>query len=90
MTNQEFIDQLIDATSKLLVHNGQKLYAAVRDQNYEEAARLKNKTQEIIDVAASAFNKNTVGGSVEFFKKHFNNQVKYIFDSLIEEYGEII
>lgn len=90
MTNQEFIDQLVDATSKLLVDNGQKLYAAVRDQNYEEAARLKNKTQEIIDVAASAFNKNTVGGSVEFFREHFNNQVKYIFDSLIEEYGEII
>jgi len=90
MTNQEFMDQLIDGTSNLLVENGQKLYAALRDQNYEEAVILKNKTQEIIDVAAVAFTKNTTGGSVEFFKQHFNGQAKFIFDALVEEYGEVI
>ena len=90
MTNQEFMDQLIDGTSNLLVENGQKLYAAVRDQNYEEAAKLRNQSQEIIDVAAVAFTKNTSGGSVEFFREYFNNQTKFIFDALVEEYGKVI
>jgi len=88
MTNQEYIDKLVDSTSTLLVENGEKLYAAVRDQNYEEAAKLRNQAQEIIDVAAVTFTKNTSGGSVEYFREHFNNQVKYIFDALVKEYGD--
>ena len=45
------------------------------------------QAQQIIDVAAVTFSKNTSGGSVEYFKEHFNIQLKYIFDALIAEYG---
>lgn len=48
MTNEEFIEQLVDGTSTLMVQNGEKLYLALREENYEEAARLRDQATEII------------------------------------------
>jgi excinuclease UvrABC nuclease subunit len=91
MTEQEnFIEQLVDGTSKLMIENGEKMYSSLRQQNYEEAARLRDQANEIIEVAAQAFAKNITGASTAFFKEHFTNQVKYISDELKREFGDVI
>lgn len=90
MTNEEFIEQLVDGTSTLMVQNGEKLYLALREENYEEAARLRDQATEIIEVASVAFANNTTGASSEFFKKHFKAQSQYIFDELKKEFGDVI
>jgi hypothetical protein len=66
------------------------MYQALAQQNYEYAATLRDQANEIINVAAVAFEKSTSNGNVELFKEHFSAQTQFILDSLIEEYGQII
>jgi uncharacterized membrane protein YcaP (DUF421 family) len=90
MTTEQFIEQLVDGTSSLMVENGEKLYLALREQRYEEAAVLRDQATEIIEVASVAFAKNTTGASAAFFKAHFKTQTQYIFDELKKEFGDVI
>jgi len=90
MTNEQFIEELVNGTSSLMVENGEKLYLALRQENYEEAARLRDQATEIIEVAAVAFANNTKGASTAFFKAHFTAQSQYIFDELKKEFGDVI
>jgi excinuclease UvrABC nuclease subunit len=90
ITEQEqYLDKLAEATTELLISTGEKLYAALAEQNYELAAKLRDTNQQIVSEAAKAFHQQ-IPYSIEFYTNHFNNQVEFIFDSMIKTYGEII
>lgn len=90
MTQEQFIEQLVEGTSALIVENGEKMYLALREQNYEECARLRDQGVEIIEVAAKAFAKQNSKISIQTFKQHFENQLKYVNEELIKEFGKVI
>ncbi len=90
MTNEEFIDQLVDGTSSLLVKNGEQMYLALREQNYEECARLRDQANEIVEVASKAFAKHNERLSAEKFKEHFQIQILFIHEQLKTEFGDVI
>jgi uncharacterized membrane protein YcaP (DUF421 family) len=90
MTKEQYLEQLTEATTDLLITTGEQLYMALRDQNYELAAKMRDKNTEIIEQAAKAFFKQEPKLSIEYYSNHFNGQVIYIQNSLCEEYGEVI
>lgn len=91
MINQEkYLEQLTEATTSILIKTGQSLYSALREQNYELAAKLHKTNQEIIYEAAKAFHQQQPLLSIEFYTNHFQTQVDYIHNELLKEYGEVI
>lgn len=91
MTNeqQEYLEKLTEGTTNLLIETGEKLYAALKDQNYELAAKLRDTNQQIVSEAAKAFHQQ-IPYSVEYYANYFNGQVEFIHNSMIKTYGEII
>ena len=89
MTNEQYIEQLTIATSDLLVETGEKMYQALKDENYELAATLRDRNQEIINEAAKAFSKVN-SYPIDKFKQHFQNQVEFVYNELIKHYGPVI
>ena len=91
MTNQEqYLEQLTEATTSILIKTGQSLYSALREQNYELAAKYRDTNQQIVSEAAKAFHQQQPLLSIEFYTNHFQNQVDYIHNELLKEYGPII
>lgn len=90
MTNQEqYLEKLTEATTSILIETGQSLYTALREQNYELAAKLRDTNQQIVSEAAKAFHQQ-IPYSIEFYEKHFQDQIDFIYNSMIKTYGEII
>jgi hypothetical protein len=89
MTNEQYIEQLTIATSNLIVENGEKMYQALIEQDYEFAAILRDRNQQIIDTAAIAFAK-VDNYPIDKFKEHFQKQVDYVHNELIKFYGPVI
>jgi excinuclease UvrABC nuclease subunit len=89
MTNEQYIEALTTATSDLIVETGEKMYKALREEDYELAAILRDRNQQIINEAAKAFSK-VDKYPIEKFKQHFQNQVDFVYNELIKYYGPVI
>lgn len=89
MTNEQYIEALTNATSDLIVETGEEMYKALREENYELAAKLKTRNQKIIDEAVKAFSKVN-SYPIDKLKQHFQNQVDYVYNELIKYYGPVI
>lgn len=91
MTNeqQEYLEKLTEGTTNLLIETGEKLYAALKDQNYEMAAKLRDTNHQIVSEAAKAFHQQ-IPYSIEYYANYFNGQVEFIHNSMIKTYGEVI
>jgi hypothetical protein len=91
MTNQEqYLEKLTEATTSILIDTGQKLYTALREQNYELAAKLHSTNQQIVYEAAKSFHQQQPLLSIEFYTNHFQTQVDYIHNELLKEFGPVI
>jgi hypothetical protein len=90
MTNQEYFEQLTTATTDLIIDTNQKLYTALKNQDYEFAAKLRDTNTTIVSEAVKAFSKINTALSKEQIAEHFNNQIAYVMDELIKQHGEII
>lgn len=86
---EEYLEQLTEATTNLLISTGEKLYTALKDQNYELAAKLRDTNQQIVEEASKAFHQQ-IPYSVEYYANYFNGQVEFIHNSMIKTYGEVI
>jgi uncharacterized membrane protein YcaP (DUF421 family) len=86
---QQYLEKLTEGTTNLLIETGEKLYAALREQNYELAAKLRDTNQQIVSEAAKAFHQQ-IPYSIEYYQKHFQDQIDFIYNSMIKTYGEII
>jgi maltodextrin utilization protein YvdJ len=90
MTNQDYFEKLTTATTDLIIDTNQKLYTALKNQNYELAAKLRDTNTTIVSEATKAFSKINTALSMEQIAEHFNNQIKFVYDELCKEYGEVI
>lgn len=86
---EQYLETLTEGTTNLLIQTGEKLYAALRDQNYELAAKLRDTNQQIVSEAAKAFHQQ-IPYSIEYYQKHFQDQIDFIFTSMIKTYGDVI
>ena len=90
-TEQEiYLEQLTDATTNLLIETGEKLYTALKDQNYELAAKLRDTNNQIVEEASKAFYQQQPLLSKEYYTNYFQGQVEFIHNELVKTYGEII
>lgn len=87
---EEYLEKLTEATTNLLISTGEKLYNALREQNYELAAKLRDTNQQIVEEASKAFYQQQPLLSKEYYTNYFQGQVDFIHNSMIETYGEII
>lgn len=80
-SKEQFMNQLIEETTNLIVDNNIELVEALDEENYEKAAQMRDLLEFIIDDSANIF-ASVSDGSLQMFTQHFREQSKFVFDEL--------
>ena len=87
-SKNQYLNELTSETTNELIDIQIALFTSLDDEDYEQAAKLRDKSNLFIGNAALMFSAMTTLSSAEF-ELHFKKQCDYIQTKLINKYGKL-